>query len=322
MKKQFIISIVLLLCLALTACNKADTVTMYNTNIGSLAHDSVDVMGVTYDLYDNGYALIEKILHENALLNETVNYNGKDYTVFSFVQPKVSTLQETGAFGHGELKSPDNLVLPSTIVGIPNYALTHCNAGAITLPSGLQSIGIGAFRECRNIATIELPDSLTYIGASKLFQNCTSLVTVEFPTDCQIQFFDNTFEGCTSLEAITIPASVDYIGGLAFYQCYGLNCVIIEDGVQQIKEGAFYEYPALEALVIPDSVTTIADYAFQGCTNLKEITLPDNMTDVSAKLFTDIYKQNADVSGLTIYVNPDLVSYVQSLYPTANVVSK
>ena len=85
MKKHFIISITLLLCLTLTACSKADSVTMYNTNIGSLEHDSVDVMGVTYDLYDNGYALIEKILHENTQLNETVNYNGKDYTVFSFV---------------------------------------------------------------------------------------------------------------------------------------------------------------------------------------------------------------------------------------------
>ena len=145
---------------------------------------------------------------------------------------------------------------------------------------------------------------------------------MEFPADCEIQFFDNTFEGCTSLEAATVPAAVDFIGGLAFYRCHALTSVIIEDGVKEIKDGAFMDCPALESLVIPNSVTIIEDAAFQGCTALREVTLPDGMTDVSANLFTNLDRQNMDVSGLTIYVKNDLVSYVQSIYPNANVVAK
>ena len=321
MRKLTIILLATVLCLSFTACGK-ETTTHGGVDIGVLSHDSVDVMGVTYDLYDNGYALIETILHENAQLGETVTYNGTEYIVFGFIQPKVSNLQSTGAFGHGETSSPANLILPDSILNISNYALAYCNANTIQLPSNSQTIGAGVFRKCRNIENIVFPESVTYIGASKLFQNCTSLKSVTFPVGCEVQFFNSTFEGCTSLESVTIPASADYIGGLCFYQCYSLTSVTIEDGVERIDEGAFMDCPMLSEIVIPDTVTTVADYAFQGCTGLTDVTLSDNMTDVSANLFSNLDKQTVDVSGMTIRVKADLVSYVQSIYPSANVVAK
>lgn len=322
MKRLIALILTIGLFFSLSACERSETVTMYDVDLGQMAHHGATVMGVTYDLYDQGYALIASILHEHAQLEETVFYEGKEYTVFGFVQPKVSTGNDTGVFGFGENASPADLVLPNSIRGISNFALAYCSANTITLPAKLQALGGGVFANCTNLETLDIPDSVTYIGANKLFQNCTRLKSVSFPADCEVRFFQNTFERCTNLEAATVPASVDEIGMLAFYHCEALTSVTIENGVQRIKGDAFINCPQLKQLVIPDSVTFIEDYAFQGCTGLTDITLSDHMSDVSAHLFTDINKQDADVSCLTIRVKPDLVSYVQSIYPEANVVAK
>jgi len=317
-RKSLVFLLIAALCFTFTACSAKETTTNSNIDIGSLTHKSIDIMGVTYELYDGGYALIKTILHENAQLGERVDYDGTEYIVLGFPNTK----GETGAFGLGQTKSAANLVLPDSIMNVANYALAYCNADTIELPSALQTVGVGAFRECRNIETLIFPESVSYISASKLFQNCISLQSVAFPADCTIQFFNNTFEGCTSLKSATVPAAVDYIGGLSFYKCYALTSVIIEEGVQKIQSGAFMDCPALESLTIPNSVTIIEDAAFQGCAGLKEIVLPDGIADVSANLFTNLDRQNIDVSGLIIYVKTDLVSYVQSIYPNATVMTK
>ena len=321
-KKMISILFIVILAFSFTACGGEDTMVYGDVDIGVLEYDSIDVLGVKYNFYDNGYALIETILHENAQLTDTVSYEGKEYTVIGFMTYKVSTMYETGAFGYGETRSSDHLILPSTIQNIPNYALAYCNAKTITLPANLKNMGNGVFSGCNNMESIDIPDSVVSIGASKLFQNCTSLKEVSFPSGCDVQFFYNTFEGCTSLEKATIPASADCVGGLCFYQCYSLTDVTIEDGVERIEESAFYNCPLLSTIVIPDSVKTISDHAFQECTGLTDITLSDNLSDVSANMFSDRYFEPVDVSGITIRVKADLVSYVQSIYPSATVVAK
>ena len=321
MKRAVLVILCVGLIVSLAACTGNDDVILGDLNLGVLEYEGIGIMGVTYDFYDNGYALIESILHEYAQLEENVSYNGTNYIVVGFVQPS-SLLSSTGVFGVRETKSPENLVLPDTIQHISNHALAYCTANTITLPSNLKTIDNGVFSGASNIETISIPETVTSIFAHYLFQNCVNLKSVNFPSNCDILFLDNTFEGCTSLETVTIPACVDYIGSLCFYQCYSLTNVTIENGVERIKENAFMSCPKLTKLVVPESITLIEDGAFCDCTGLTDITLPDNLTDISAKLFTNKYYQPADVSGMTIRVRADMVSYVQKIYPTANVVPK
>lgn len=322
MKKLLAMIITSALCLSLASCSNDNSKTVNGTDIGELEVDSISILGVTYDLYSNGYALIESILHENAQIDDTVLYDDKTYTVSGFVSPDIKALQSTGAFGMGQTKSPENLVLPNSIQHIPSYALAYCDAQTITLPSNMETIGLGAFRECFNITYLSFPNSTTTIFAKDLFQNCINLKSVTFPENCDILFFEGVFLGCESLETVVVPASVEYIGWLSFKNCSSLTDVTIQNGVKEINEGAFIDCPAISKIVIPDSVTTIADYAFQGCTGLVDITLSDSMIDVSANLFADVYKQPIDVPGMTIRVKEELVSYVQSIYPEATVVAK
>ncbi len=65
----------------------------------------------------------------------------------------------------------DNYDLRSLIVGahttaIPDYACNCFGAlESLTLPEGIQEIGIGAFESCEMLTVVRIPDSVTTIGS-------------------------------------------------------------------------------------------------------------------------------------------------------------
>jgi hypothetical protein len=66
------------------------------------------------------------------------------------------------------------------------------------------SIGAGAFRGNRNIASVTIPNSVTTIG-------------------------NEAFSGCTSLASVTIPSSVTRIEAGAFQDCTNLTSVTFQE---------------------------------------------------------------------------------------------
>ena len=84
-----------------------------------------------------------------------------------------------------------------------------CTDTEIVIPSqynGLPVTGIfeQAFAGTNDLASIEIPDSVTYIGTE-------------------------AFYNCSSLTSITIPDSVTSIGNYAFYNCSSLTSVTFEN---------------------------------------------------------------------------------------------
>ena len=47
----------------------------------------------------------------------------------------------------------------------------------MTIPDSVTSIGDGAFRDCRSLASVTIPDSVTSIGNSP-FSDCSSLTSI------------------------------------------------------------------------------------------------------------------------------------------------
>ena len=105
---------------------------------------------------------------------------------------------------------------------------------------GKDIIPVGLFRNCDNLTSLTIPDSVTTIG-------------------------DRAFSGCDSLTSVTIPNRVTTIGNSAFSGCRSLTSVTIPDSVTTIGNSAFSECRSLTSVTIPDSVTTIGKYAFSGC---------------------------------------------------------
>lgn len=70
-----------------------------------------------------------------------------------------------------------------SVTTIGHYAFRNCrNLTEITLPDGLTTIEFGAFELCTSLKEITLPDSLTTIGLLA-FAHCTDLTSITFTSD-------------------------------------------------------------------------------------------------------------------------------------------
>ena len=85
-----------------------------------------------------------------------------------------------------DYKKRDTIKIPKGVVRIEDQAFYECDAQTIIIPSTVTRIGdsqkwglvyYGVFEECENLQSIEIPESVTYIG-DKAFKDCKSLKTV------------------------------------------------------------------------------------------------------------------------------------------------
>jgi hypothetical protein len=92
-------------------------------------------------------------------------------------------------------------------------------ANQIIIPAKYKELPVtvisnSAFKDCVNLTSITIPNSVTSIGGSA-FSGCISLTSITIPNSVT-SIGVSTFSGCTSLTSITIPNSVTSIGGYAF----------------------------------------------------------------------------------------------------------
>ncbi len=120
----------------------------------------------------------------------------------------------------------------------------------INLLSGCTALGQNAFRECRSLTRITLPDTLTSIGL-------------------------RAFDGCIRLSQITLPSSVTEIGENAFFNCHSLAVFNVEQDslLQSIGINAFYNCVSLKNVTLPQSLNALPASCFAGCTGLESIDL-------------------------------------------------
>ena len=169
-------------------------------------------------------------------------------------------------------------------------------------------IGEKAFKECYNLNSVVIGDSVRYI-CDNAFCYCSNLEylkvksgnPVYYSTDrCDAiilrEYYggknykkltvgcantiipedvtsigDYAFSGRVNMTSITIPSSVKDIGESAFNSCYGLTSVTIPDSVINIDSYAFYRCKNLTSVVISESVKGIYHMAFYGCNSLTDV---------------------------------------------------
>ena len=80
-----------------------------------------------------------------------------------------------------------------------------------------------AFKNCKSLAHIVIPDSVKSIGGC-VFLGCNALKSVTIGNSLRV-IPNATFAGCLNLSRVFIPDSVTSIGNGAFYHCDALTSV-------------------------------------------------------------------------------------------------
>ena len=121
----------------------------------------------------------------------------------------------------------------------------------IVIKKGVTRIGDLAFGGCRNLTSVEIPNSVKSIGV-RAFVECIHIPSIEIPNSVT-SIEEQAFSRCDDLTSIEIPNSVTSIGYQAFYNCYRLASVTIGNSVTDIAKEAFYALPALTSITFKGS---------------------------------------------------------------------
>ena len=214
--------------------------------------------------------LLKKTVFILSMLFTTITASAYDFEVDGIYYSIESLSDLTVKVVQGDVKYEGDIVIPVSVkynnrtlsvIAIGEEAFRECgNLTSVTIPNSVTSIGYSTFRECGNLTSVTIPNSVTSIG-------------------------DYAFYYCYGLTSVTIPNSVTSIGEYAFYNCYGLTSVTIPNSVTSIGGYAFSNCDGLTSVTIPNSVTSIGNSAFSSCHQLKIITLHEGLEEIGGYCF-------------------------------------
>ena len=219
-----------------------------------------------------------------------------------------------------------------TVVGVDGGTFAHVSNSVVTLPEGIQTIGMEAFYNYRpgNNQTFQVPASVTEIGdacfgacgvpitfaegsqlktvGKEAFYNL-SLPNTELVLPDGVETLGDSLLNGSELKSVTIPGTVTNLTSAVLN---GYNGTInFTDGAANfsLQDGVLYGYGKLievrdkdvESITVPDDVREIGPQAFQGLKKLTSITLPESLTTIGYGAFSGC-------SALTSIVIPEGVT--------------
>ena len=117
--------------------------------------------------------------------------------------------------------------LPASVTFIGDYAFTRSGLTSIVVPQGVTEIGIQAFANCKNLASVQCPDTLMQVGR-RAFHGSDALPYTRFD-DCLYLAIGNnpyailTWVEDTSKTTLEIHADTRLIDEAAFCDCLKLT---------------------------------------------------------------------------------------------------
>ena len=221
------------------------------------------------------------------------------------------------------------------VKGIAKLAFYGAEITGVTIPSNVETIGDGAFYDCLSLKNIIFEDNARLMRIEdQAFRGCKTLTSIVLPDG--IEYIGSSVFYNTSLRTFTIPSSVKTLGNYVFSGCFklvevinktnlyvrenthGLNALLVHNGESKIvnKNGylfiisadkvnyllgyegsdtelilpsdyngenykidgaAFSGNHTITSVVIPNKVTAIGSSAFSECDKLVSVNIPNSV---------------------------------------------
>ena len=223
------------------------------------------------------------------------------------------------------------ITIPKTVQHIESRCFDKCEnmtefviEGATDGTSQLKEIDSHAFLNCKKLASITLPNSVTYLGddaansieggvfegcesftsftfpssyassnvPSFSFKNCKNLATINWNGYNPKRLNNSTFWGCEKITWSQVPQSVEELGADCFAYCSSLTSVDLKN-IKKMDKEVFRNTP-LTSVEWPAAITEIPEGTFLTCEKLTSIMgIPgqsgawDNITKIGANAFNE-----------------------------------
>ena len=242
-------------------------------------------------------------------------------------------------------KTETVFVIPETVTEICDHAFAYSPyLEKVVFHENLYDIAYSAFHGCDSGIWTEY-DNAYYVGNDENPYMTLYWVTSSDVTSCNIHpdtinINSEAFEYCKSIESLTIPANIQKIGGLAFYNCANLKTLIFEDNsnLKKIVAETFllctienvyitnleawcnvsmsyytanpmyrganlYVNNELLTSFNLQNITKIGDYTLYGCISLTDVIIPETVNYIGLYAFTNCSNlQSIEVKRLSGWV--------------------
>lgn len=253
---------------------------------------------------DDNWNSFSRIIEMEANVNyddvgSTFENNGITYKITNPNPREVQVGLRSGAI---DKSTSGDIIIPSTVknpinqtdyavksIGI--YAFYNCkNLTSIEVPNSVISIGESAFEKCSGITSMTIPNSVTSIG-QHAFYWCSDLSNIDIPNSIT-SIDNNVFAYCKSLTSVKIPNSVTSLGNYVFQGCAGLTSIIIPNSVTSVGNGLFCDCSSLYSVQIPETITSIGNSFFSGCSKLTSFNISNSIKSIGDYAFSDCTSLN------------------------------
>ena len=179
-----------------------------------------------------------------------------------------------------------------TVVAIGERAFAGCvDITGVNMPATLTDIGAYAFYQCSGIRGImTIGEGIISIGRSA-FYGCSGITKVQFNAiSCESMGGNKSataFGNCRSLTVVSFGPEVKIIPDYAFYGMDLLQCEWqMPRALEQVGEYAFaYCYSIYGKLTLPEGVRKLAPYAFAQCHSMHQLELPSKLAKIDNRAF-------------------------------------
>lgn len=156
-----------------------------------------------------------------------------------------------------------------------------------------------------SIENIELHSKITQIK-SEAFKNCKNLKTINMKSLKLQVIEDSTFESCTNLVAVILPTTLITIGNRAFYNCLNLEAIDMENvPIVKICNYSFTNCRKITSIKLPmKTLQEIGEYSFAN-TSISSLLLPEKVRCLGNGAFSHTIINELDISDSLLTVIPD-----------------